>query len=338
MSRRAIESGTPLRPMPQTPPTDPRRTSKRTASVVVLVLWLLVGTATGCRSVGDSAPGIDCLIITVLEEEYQAALGKLDRHDRVPAKPSPANPYRWVAGEIDGDADRPPFDVVVGVAGHTGQVAGALTVRDGLARWRPRNAFLVGIAGGIDGQAALGDVVVATGIWGYELGHLANDFRPRPVHLHPPDQVLESAAREATDAWRWTLASPIPSTAAPPAVIFGTVASGDKVIEHSASGYFADLIEANPQIVAVEMEGFGSAIAVREARFQGMATHFIMIRAISDLVSPVLPGVSEGDTVESIRNPQRDLWKARASEVAAAFAIETMKAAERARVASGSSP
>jgi nucleoside phosphorylase len=95
------------------------------------------------------------------------------------------------------------------------------------------------------------------------------------------------------------------------------------VIETSSSEFFADISRAKPDITAVEMEGAGAAAAVREANELGADVGFLMIRGISDLVQPA--GDGSGEPVTLVRNPQRDLWKDYAADVAATFAVEMIR-------------
>jgi nucleoside phosphorylase len=103
-----------------------------------------------------------------------------------------------------------------------------------------------------------------------------------------------------------------------PRVVEGEAASGNKVIERGTSTYFAQSLGLNASIVAVEMEGAGAAAAVGSDHERGGTSGFLMIRGISDLVE----AEASAAVPERGRNPDRDVWKAYAADVAASFAIE----------------
>jgi nucleoside phosphorylase len=183
--------------------------------------------------------------------------------------------------------------------------------------------LVVGIAGGIPGRVSLGDVVLGTAIWSYEVGHLGVRFKPDAEPSFTPDEELLRAAREVGSDWPRGIQVAPPTAGAAPELVEGRVASGNMVIETSSSEFFADISRAKPDITAVEMEGAGAAAAAREANELGDEVGFLMIRAISDLVQPGEDGADEA--VPPVRNPQRDLWKDYAADVAATFAVEMIR-------------
>ncbi len=272
---------------------------------------------------GDGpAPPVDIAIITVLPEEYGAVLRRLSRVAPDPGSASFPNRYAWTRGEVESAFDR-PYRVVVALAGEAGETSGALVTRTTIMRWRPRYVLLVGIAGGIPGVVTTGDVVVASAIWGYEYGHLSDHFAPRLQLSFWSDPILVRSAEKRAAGWRPDIRVTAPRAGVEPRVVIGNVASGDKVIETSTSGFFVSVQKADSALVAVEMEGAGAAAAVEEAQDHGIAVGFLMIRGISDVVQS--QGEPSRSTAASGQNPERGTWKQYAASAAASFAVDLIR-------------
>jgi nucleoside phosphorylase len=273
----------------------------------------------GCARLGTPsgrAPAIDIAILTVLESEYEAAVSRVE--DLSPVEGAEAQRYRWVRGEIESNSHERPYHVVVGMSGDKGEVAGALATRAMIARWNPRYVLLVGIAGGVGGLASVGDVVLPDSIWSYEFGHLADGFTPKPGSQYPPDPALLRAALAVQSAWVHGIRAEPPGKRPASRVVSGPIASGNKLIESKGSALYSDLVRAEPEFIAVEMEAAGAAAAVVDATDEGYDVGFMMVRAVSD----VIRAEPEGEVVEgqSYVDPERENWRDYASDVAAAFA------------------
>jgi nucleoside phosphorylase len=263
---------------------------------------------------------VDIAIITVIPEEYHAVLRKLKNIRPVIERDGRSNVYVWVTGEIRSSNSKAPRRLVVAMAGEAGEVSGALATKATIDRWNPRIVLLVGIAGGIHHSLELGDVVVSSQVWGYEHGHLGRQYDTGGVFFFQPAPALLEAARDLGPDWRQRIEVSAPNRNARSTVVVGKTASGNKVIENTSSDYFSESLRFNTFILSVDMEGAGAAAAVAKDHDSGGTTGFLMIRGISDLVETKKGG--EGSTVgEQGRNPQRDLWKKYAADVAASFAV-----------------
>jgi len=196
---------------------------------------------------GTSPPAnrADILVVAALPKEYRAAAATLGA---VPG---------WDSGvgriEIDDRfGDRWLVEIVL--VNGMGSVAAALVTQDGLRRTKAPHVVLLGIAAGVPGRIALGDVVIPEQICYYEPQKIT-DFG---------DQVGPSF-RDADDRVRLA-ASVMPllsgldgkreSVAIHADVI---IASGEKVV---ASEVFRDKIcAAHRKIAAFDMEAYGVATA-----------------------------------------------------------------------------
>ena len=287
----------------------------------LIALGVLIG---GCAWLGASPgrqPAIDIAILTVLEPEYEAVAARVE--DLSPVAGAEAQRYRWMRGKIRSPVYERPYHVVVAMAGNKGEVAGALSTRAMIARWSPRYVLLVGIAGGVGGSASVGDVVLPDPIWDYEFGHLADDFMPKPGAHYAPDPTLLRAALAVRSDWTHGIRGEPPGPRTEPRVVSGPIASGNKVIESKSSVLYSDLVRAEPDIIAVEMEGAGAAAAVIDAMEEGYDVGFMMVRAVSD----VIRAKPEADVLEGTEyvDPERERWRSYASDVAAAYAAAMIR-------------
>lgn len=262
---------------------------------------------------------VDILIVTVLPDEYAAMLRMLSNARPVQGTPDNPTLYGWRLGTIAHDHGG-AYRVALALTGRAGTVAASQAVVHSVQRWRPRYVLLVGIAGGLptDG-CALGDVVVSTEIYGYEYGKLDSGFHPRPNWTFQVDRALLTSAQSfaaANTAW-WSGAAPAPK------VLFGPVASGEKVVDDPSDPSFAAVLEHWPKLQAVEMEGAGAAAAIEELRAVGsQSVGFLMLRGISDMPRPP----SERATGTAAQTAERDANKQRACDVASSFAVRWIAA------------
>jgi nucleoside phosphorylase len=282
----------------------------------LLALGALLGGCACLNAAPDQEPAIDIAILTVLEPEYAAAAARVENPS--PVEGAEARRYRWMRGEIESNRYDRPFQLVVGITGNKGEVAGALATRAAIARWNPRHVLLVGIAGGVGGSASVGDVVLPDPVWSYEVGHLAHNFTPKLGWKYPPDPALLRAALAVQSEWVHGIRAEPPGERPASRVVSGPIASGNKVIESKSSVLYSDLVRAEPGFIAVEMEAAGAAAAVVDATDEGYEVGFMMVRAVSD----VIRAKPEGEVVEgqSYVDPERESWRVYASDVAAAFA------------------
>ena len=74
------------------------------------------------------------------------------------------------------------------------------------------------------------------------------------------------------------------------------------------------ILQARPELQAVEMEAAGAAFAIEQARDEGKSVGFIMVRGISDT-----PRAAASVPAAGAGTGERDAWKLYASAIAASF-------------------
>jgi 8-oxo-dGTP diphosphatase len=192
--------------------------------------------------------------------------------------------------------------VALAVTGVGNQSAAVLAER-AIAEFSPKAILFTGIAGALQPHLALGDVVVASHVYGYHGGTSEDDglkARPRAWELsHRVRQVAEHLIRSGDWARR------LPDDVRPP-VRFGPIAAGEIVHYSATSGERQWLREHYNDAIAVEMEGAGTASAAH----LNDSLPAILVRGISDYA----------DSRKSAAD--RAGWQSRAAINAAAFAIE----------------
>jgi nucleoside phosphorylase len=229
----------------------------------------------------------DVLILTALEEEHAAlvaALGCVPRLDN--------SGRQIVTTEIAGL--RIAVESLYGM-GNVGAASAASTL---MIAWRADYLILVGITGGFaNADVRPGDVVIPDQVVGYESSKLTAEGPLRRPEVYRPDFDLLTAARAVELAeWATAIRTTPPEPGQPPRIRFGTVLSGEKVIADATTA--DDLRQSWPKAVAIEMESYGSALAMY--RHGG---RFLMVKGVSDLADA----------------NKDDRWRAYAAEVAARF-------------------
>ncbi|MCI0575937.1 MAG: hypothetical protein L0332_25540 [Chloroflexi bacterium] len=268
---------------------------------------------------------VDVVILTVLDEESVAVRHRISGLVAVPGSVKVPNIYGWEIGDIPRVNGGVPYRVVLSQVGHAGNIMSTITTFITVQQWQPRYVFLVGIAGGFahDGLT-LGDVVVSDHIWGYEYGKIRSQtamFEPRPDFTYRCDIGLINGTRkfiQRNPNWNNAIKVVPPKVNQPKSkVLWGPVASGEKVIDEAERGFFISVLEKSPKLLAVEMEGIGAAAAIDQANAMGYSQGFIMIRGISDM-----PDAKTEETFDKTAGQsERDLWKLYAAEAAATLTV-----------------
>jgi nucleoside phosphorylase len=233
------------------------------------------------------------VILTALNLEYNAVRALLT-DPRLHAHPAAT---RFEVGRLAANG-RP---VALALAGR-GNHGVAVIAERAISEFSPPAVLFVGVAGGLQRQIELGDVVVATHVYAYHGGTSEDDglkARPRVLEIqHSADQIAHHVER--TGGWEPRASG----RHRPPKVHFGPLAAGE-VVHYSTTSEQARWIRQHyNDALAVETEGAGVAQA---AQLNG-ALPVVVVRGISDL--------ADG----SKENTDRAGWQQRAAANAAAFA------------------
>lgn len=168
------------------------------------------------------------------------------------------------------------WDVAIAETGE-GNEQTALEVERAIQYFNPRIILFVGVAGGIK-DVEIGDVVVASKVYGYESGKAGEAFKPRPEVGMPNYKMINRSRAEARkDDWLQRveeLTSPRPN------VFIKPIAAGSKVINSIRSTVYEFIKSNYDDTLAVEMEGYGFL----RAAYANPSVCALVIRGISDLI------------------------------------------------------
>lgn len=249
------------------------------------------------------------LIVTPLPLEFRAVRKHLEQ---VSGEYHPRGTY-FAVGCIPGVPGR-----VVLVSPGDGNLATAVLVERGIERYQPRALLVVGIAGSLKPDVAIGDVVVSTWVHAYHGGKEDDSgFSARPrsrAAAHRFSQVAVAVSLE--DDWSGALARP---DGRRPQVHHKPIAAGEVVLNSQDTPLTEQIKRHYNDTVAIEMESAGSTAAAHLN--DDLPT--LTIRGISDL--------ADGEKHLSDADGLQPLAAEHAAAFAAAFLRELPKAEAAAR-------
>jgi nucleoside phosphorylase len=242
-------------------------------------------------------------LITIVDEEFSAvkALANFS-----PCADAPYFYKRQVAEDH--------YDLILAQSADRSNTPCAELVADLVERFRPEFIILSGIAGGVErDDVALGDVIVADHVEGYEIQKFENgrSMTRRVAIDHPSKYLRETIARHVrfSDEWKKQIKTLRPVTGEPKVVV-GNLIAGDKILGDGENAYQKRILEEFDKAIAVDMESYGlarGAFSARSARHYNL--NYLVVRGISDLVN--------GEH----NNEDRKKWRAYAASTAAAFSM-----------------
>lgn len=215
----------------------------------------------------EHSPG-PVLILTALSVEYQAIRAHLT--DLVP-QPHPEGTMFEVGRSADGHG------IAIAEIGEGNARAAVLSER-AIASFGPRALIFVGVAGALKDRVNLGDVVVATKVYGYQGGSYQGDaYHARPDAWEASHE-LEQLARYVDKVDDWTdRRHPDPSRGIPK-VHFEPIASGGLLVNSRQGPAAEHLRRYFNDAAAIDME----AVGVSQAGHLNSSCPVLTIRGISD--------------------------------------------------------
>ncbi len=238
------------------------------------------------------------VILTALSLEYKAVRA----HLKIVREKTHPRGTVYEEGEFTA-SDGSVWEAYIAEIG-AGNSAAARETERAISQYSPEIIVFVGIAGGLK-DVAIGDVVVATKVYGYESGKAKRDFHPRP-QVHNTAYELQQRARAEAKREDWFKRVGTPAKGKYK-VFVAPIASGEKVLASRRSVLSAFLRDNYGDALATEMEGWGFL----DAAHASADVRGLIVRGISDLID----GKSEADASGS---------QVRAAKHASAFAFEVL--------------
>lgn len=212
------------------------------------------------------------LVLTALPLEYKAVTTHLHK---LREETHPRGTV-YEIGEFIG-ADGSPWDVCVVECG-MGNSGAATETERAISYFAPEIAIFVGVAGGLK-DVSIGDVVIATKVYGYEAGKAQREFLPRP-NVYETAYDLQQRARAEAKREQWLNRLGPPAKRRKIRTFVRPIASGEKVLASQRATLSTFLRHNFSDAVAIDMEAIGFLNALHAShRVRGL-----IVRGISDLI------------------------------------------------------
>lgn len=229
----------------------------------------------------------DVAILTATPIEYKK-MKELSKNWRVVKYPNDSIHYE----ETCWKRKRRSYRVIGCKLNQMGMPAAATVATKLIYQFTPKYLLMFGIAGGVEKDANLGDVVVATKVWDYCSGKydasleneknasLIDNFKPTSNSINADSQITNMQDRDYSKILEQIFRSYVPSkTQNPPKLWWGSLACGSSVVKNRA---IIDkmVLKFDRKTIAVDMESYGLFYAAENAI--NPKPKAVCVKAISD--------------------------------------------------------
>jgi nucleoside phosphorylase len=216
----------------------------------------------------------EILILTPILVEYEAVAELLTSAVSISDREFECN---YLAGYLKGNING--YRIALRLAG-SGQLNISEAVHQGMRFIRPQVIIMFGTAGGIK-KLRIGDIIVGTAGYSYESGRVVDGgFYSNPRALETSKRLVEAARTLGRKTLQWH--SYLPSNLEVlPALKFGPIASGDKVITTLDTPIVQQIKERLADALGLEMEAF----AFLKASSSYPQVETFILRGVSDLLA-----------------------------------------------------
>ena len=235
----------------------------------------------------------DIVLITTTDIEYSILeeLSQNWRNVKIPGDSARYIETEWIRdGKI--------YKVVATKLNQMGMSAAATVTSKMIYEFVPRFIAMCGIAGGVEKDADLGDIIVATKVWDYCSGKYDTPevddennfeqllsgairaFKPTSNTINANAQIVNMQAKNYDDTLNNIFRAFIPSkTERPPKIWWGSLACGNSVVKNPA--IVKEMVcKFDRKTLGIDMESYGVFYAVENAI--GPKPKAVCIKAISD--------------------------------------------------------
>lgn len=232
----------------------------------------------------------DLAILTAVKVEYSIAKDVLAKEwVNFPVTGDPT--IYSVADVIIPGSDK-KIKTVIAMCPEMGPASASMMTSKIINAFNPRRLVMVGIAGGVEGEVEIGDVVVADPCWDISAGKLIRTPEGKRVQLPDPRHLRISAESKAS--WDHIAANPsvlnsywvnckYSRVKKSPVIHVGLMGAGGLVITDAE--YISEVKTHARKLLAVDMESYGVMLAAEHIREP--KPDFFVVKSICDYANSV---------------------------------------------------
>lgn len=232
-------------------------------------------------------PLCDVLLVTAVPVETAAVLNTECKWNTF-TLPGDSTIYRHTTIKVNDGV----CNIVHSQLPEMGMTASAAHTTKAVLHLKPKLVIMTGIAAGLEKDANIGDIIVATDVWNYNSGKyieksdgdsIAAELLPDSKHINmdraTKDKLLATDFNRQLTQIKNSFQGDAPSS--PLKVFYGPMACGSAVV---ASNDIIDLVKSQTRKVAgLDMESYGVYLACRDVCYPSV--NAIVIKSISDFAN-----------------------------------------------------